>query len=51
MKKFKRVVLYLDAEEHKKVRRYLASLGITCSEWVRKKFKRMAVFVEMRKKL
>lgn len=50
MKKSKRIVLYLDPEEYRAVKLYLASKGISCSEWVRKRFSAMARFIDKKRK-
>lgn len=37
----KRISVYINEEEHKKIKSELASKGLTISEWIRKQIKKL----------
>ena len=43
--RFKRVVVYLEPNEYLEVKRFLASRGVSCSEWIRRKFSFMVRYL------
>ncbi len=46
----KKFAFYLNADEYRKMKRFLASQGITCSEWFRKKVKLLCRFIDCKER-